>query len=182
MTAVVVQTIVWAVVAIVTYYVLPLERPEKAGFVLLILGLVLFVVVLTIQVRAIMGSKFPRLKAIAALGIGIPLLLVVFAGVYYLTDHAQSGSFTQPMDKTGALYFTVTVFSTVGFGDIAPVSGAARLIVSAQLLLDLAVLGIVAKLFVGAVQVGLARRTSELNPVEPRAVDDPIDTSEQNRS
>ena len=28
------------------------------------------------------------------------------------------GSFTQPLDHTTALYFTVTVFATVGFGDI----------------------------------------------------------------
>ncbi len=170
------QSAVWAVVSLLAYFLLPLERPEAAGIVILIGGLVLLAVVLTVQVRSIMGSKYPRVKAIGALGVGLPLLLVVFAAVYFLTDNAQPGSFTQPLDKTGALYFTITVFSTVGFGDIAPVSGAARLIVSVQMLLDLIVLGIVAKLIVGAVQVGLARKTSELSTDTPAAVDRPRDT------
>ena len=54
--------------------------------------------------------------------------------------------------RTDALYFTVTVFSTVGFGDIVAVSQPARLVVTVQMLLDLLALGLVVRAFVGAVQ------------------------------
>jgi voltage-gated potassium channel len=50
------------------------------------------------------------------------------------------------------LYFTVTVFSTVGFGDIFPASEAARLLVTAQMILNLIVLGLGVRLIVGAAQ------------------------------
>ncbi len=42
-------------------------------------------------------------------------------------------TFSEPLTKSGSLYFTVTVFSTVGFGDITPVTDTARLIVSVQI-------------------------------------------------
>ena len=43
--------------------------------------------------------------------------------------------FSQKLDHSRALYFTITVFSTVGFGDITPTNDAARLAVGAQMLL-----------------------------------------------
>jgi hypothetical protein len=53
--------------------------------------------------------------------------------------------FTERLDHTRALYFTITVFSTVGFGDITPRADLARIIVSIQMLLDLVILGSVVR-------------------------------------
>ena len=44
----------------------------------------------------------------------------------------------QPLTRADALYFAVTVFSTVGFGDITPESEAARVVLIVQMLGDLA--------------------------------------------
>ena len=89
-------------------------------------GLILIGVVVTWQVRAILNAPFPRLRGFQTLISGIPLLLVVFAAVCYLTGQAQPDGFSEPMDKIGAMYFTVTVFSTVGFGDITAKTDLAR--------------------------------------------------------
>ncbi len=159
-----VRTTLWATVLVAAYYVIPLERPLDAGIAVLAVGLLLIAVVLFVQVRAIVSSPFPRLRAIGALGVGVPLLLVVFASVYYLMAYAQPGSFDQPLDKTASLYFTITVFATVGFGDIVPVSGAARIVTSVHMLVDLFVFGVIAKLIFGAVQLGLQRLTGGGNP------------------
>ena len=181
---VLIRTFLWAVFSVALYYVLPLHRPADIGLVVLLVGLVVFTLVIVLQVRSIMSSSFPRLKAISALGVGVPLLLVVFAAVYYLVEYAQPNSFTQHLDKTGGLYFAITIFSTVGFGDISPVSGAARIVVSFQMLLDLVVFGIVAKVVLGAVQVGLERRSSGgggatlADTEKPLAVDDPLDSTQ----
>ena len=61
------------------------------------------------------------------------------------------GSFTAPLSRTDALYFTVTVFSTVGFGDITAKAETARLVVTGQMIADLVILGLAIKAIVGAV-------------------------------
>jgi hypothetical protein len=66
---------------------------------------------------------------------------------------ATPGAFTEPVNRTGALYFTLTVFSTVGFGDIAPVTQPARVAVMVQMVADLLVLGVLLRAVTGAVRV-----------------------------
>ena len=76
------------------------------------------------------------------------------------------------MDKIGAMYFTVTVFSTVGFGDITAKSDLARTLVTIQMLVNLVVIGLVAKVIFGAVDTGLKKRTAEHHePPRPPAAD-----------
>ena len=146
----------------VAYYLLPLNRTtEDVGVLLLVGGLILIGVVLAWQLRAIVDSPFPRLRGFQTLITGIPLLLVVFAAVFYLTGHAQPDSFTEPMDKIGAMYFTVTVFSTVGFGDITAKTDLARTLVTIQMLFNLVVIGLAAKVIFGAIDVGLKKRSTE---------------------
>jgi hypothetical protein len=177
-----IKTLIWAVLAIAIYYWLPLKRSVDDGFRVLIVGLLIFGVVLYFQIRSIIASSFPRIKAIGALGVGIPLLLVVFSAVYFLIENSVPGSFSEPLDKTDALYFTITVFATVGFGDIVAVSTLARVFVSLQMLLDLVVIGIIAKVVLGAVQIGLHRRASEASGSKgvdiPLAVEDPLDPTQ----
>jgi voltage-gated potassium channel len=118
-----------------------------SGTVLLAVGLLLIAVIVVWQVRVIINSPFPRVQAVQAMLVGIPLLLCVFATCYYVVGVNQADSFTQPMNKVGAMYFTVTVFSTVGFGDITAKTDLARSLVTVQMLLSLVVLGLVVKLF-----------------------------------
>jgi len=163
-TLLVARSLVVAVLLFVGYYVLPMDRPERSGLVVLIVGLLALGLVLLWQVRAIMGSPFPRLRAFETLTIGIPLLLIVFASAYYLIQNADANAFTASLSKTDALYFTITVFSTVGFGDITAKSELARILVSIQMMFDLAVFGLVAKLIFGAVEVAMRRRAPTAQP------------------
>ena len=50
------------------------------------------------------------------------LFLVIFAATHYLIEYRQAGSYSQPMTRLDALYFSTTMFTTVGFGDITPIS------------------------------------------------------------
>jgi voltage-gated potassium channel len=146
-------------VLLVLYYTLPLAgRLEAATALWLLGGLLGFAAVLTWQVRAILGSRYPGLRAIEALAAAIPLFLLVFAAGYFTMADAQTGAFSQPLTRTDALYFTVTVFSTVGFGDITPATQAARLVVVVQMLGDLVFVGLVLRVMLGAVKAGWQRR------------------------
>jgi hypothetical protein len=124
----------------------------------LVVGLLVFAAVVTVQAWRIATSPYPRLRAVEALATAVPLFLLMFAASYYLLAHNSARSFSEPLDRTGALYFTVTVFSTVGFGDITPTSTGARVATMLQMLADLAIFGIVARVLVGAVSAGLRRR------------------------
>ena len=151
----VLRTVLIAAVLVVLYYVLPLDRPwDSDTAVRLLIGLLVFTGVMVWHVRAIAGSRYPGLRAAEALGMILPFFLVVFASTYFLMERASAASFTQPLTRTDALYFTVTVFSTVGFGDITAKSEAARVVVIVQMLADLVLLGAGIKVLLGAVQRG----------------------------
>jgi voltage-gated potassium channel len=150
------------------YYRLPLTGALKASTAALLLaGLVLFAGVITWQVRAILRSEYPGLRAIEALAAAIPLFLLVFAAVYVRLADAQPSAFSEPLSRTDALYFTITVFSTVGFGDITPVATPARVVAMVQMLGDLVVVGLVLQVMLGAVKEGRQRRaTDSAGPAE----------------
>ena len=157
-----------AVVLVVAYYQAPLDRPlDAATRWLFLVALLVFAVFMAFQLRQIIRSDQPRLRAVRALGIGLPLLVVVFASTYCTIAGQDPEAFTEPLNRTDGLYFTVTVFSTVGFGDIAPVTQSARVLVTIQILVGMVVVGLIAKLVVGAVQLAVARRA----PVPDRAVE-----------
>ena len=66
------------------------------------------------------GPSGRVLRAVQALGGVIPLFLLTFAGLYLSLSEASTTHFSEPLNHTGALYLAITVFSTVGFGDITP--------------------------------------------------------------
>jgi voltage-gated potassium channel len=147
------RPVVSVAVLVTLYYLVPTDRPAGAGaFAVLAGGLAAVVGVVVWQVRAIMRSARPVAQGVQALAVAIPLFLLVFASVYHLLAADVPGSFNQPLTRTDALYFTVTVFATVGFGDIVAVSQQARIAVTVQMVGDLLVLGVLLRVLVGAVQ------------------------------
>ncbi|MFE9561601.1 potassium channel family protein [Streptomyces sp. NPDC006487] len=141
------------------FYLAPLERGFGVlAVALLVLGLALFGGLVAWQVSAITHAEYPRLRAIEALATAVPLFLVLFAVSYFLLAQEVPQSFSEPLSRTDALYFTVTVFATVGFGDISPTTGVGRALTTVQMIADLIVVGVVAKVLFGAVRIGVRRR------------------------
>ena len=96
----------------------------------------------------------------------VPVFVIIFALVYVTMSQMQPDSFNQPLSRLAGLYFTVTVFTTVGFGDIVARSDAARAVVTAQMVLDLIILGGLVRAIVGASRLGLERRRAEATQQE----------------
>jgi Ion channel len=151
-----------SVIAFVTiYYLLPLgTSADWVVITILIAGLVVLIALVVFQVRSILASPFPGLRAIEALATSVPLFLVLFASVYVVIARISSASFGQQLTHTDALYFTVTVFTTVGFGDIAAKTEAARLVVTGQMVADIVVIGLGIQAIVGAARHGRQRRSA----------------------
>jgi voltage-gated potassium channel len=141
-------------VLIALYYLAPLDQLTRLSLVVcMIIGLFVLAAVIAYQVRAILRAAFPGVRAIEALATTVPLYLLLFSATYFLMSHTSAASFNvHALTRTDSLYFTVTVFATVGFGDISPASQVARIAVMAQMILNLIVLGLGVRLIAGAVQ------------------------------
>ena len=147
------------VALVALYYLLPLDHSTRwLAITMLVIGLVALIGLIAFQVRTIIVSPFPGLRAVEALATSIPLFLLLFASTYVVMGAIAANSFNQPMTRTDALYFTVTVFATVGFGDITAKTETARLLVTGQMIVDLIILGIGARVILGAVQRGRQRQ------------------------
>lgn len=150
------------------YYLAPLDHGSAAAaLVVLLAGLALYAPLIAWQVTRITRAAYPRLRAVEALATAVPLLLVLFAAEYYLLAHRHPAAFTESLDRTDALYFSVAVFATVGLGDIAPVSTTARALTTVQMVVDLIAVGLIVKVLMEAVRIGMRRkqaRPREENP------------------
>jgi hypothetical protein len=143
------------------YYLLPLDR-TSIGLTIVILGVGLLGLVglVALQVRGIIRATYPALKAVGAFATSAPLLLLLFAAAYFVIGQISVSNFSEAMSRTDALYFTVTVFATVGFGDITATTEATRALVTGQMVLGLVVLGLGAKIIVDAVKSGRERQST----------------------
>ena len=155
-----VLAVAWVVLVGVYYLVptgvVPASRSGADSFLRLGAGVALFAAILAGQARRIIRAELPGLRAVEVLGVVIPCSWSSSRRVWSLS-HASAAMFTERLDHTRALYFTITVFSTVGFGDITPRADLARIIVSIQMLLNLVILGSVVRLLLNAAQIGLTR-------------------------
>ena len=143
------------VVLVALYFVLPLDRLATISIVVeLSIGIALLSAMVAWQLHAIIRSEYPAIRATQGLAVVVPLFLLLFAATYYILGRDDPETFTEPLTRSDALYFTVTVFSTVGFGDIAARGEIARWVVTVQILLDLVVLGLGIHVILGAVRRG----------------------------
>ncbi|WP_307845698.1 potassium channel family protein [Saccharomonospora sp. NB11] len=151
------RSVVSAALLVVGYFLVPLERADPATWIWLTISLAVWAVVCVRQVLAVLASPTPRLRVVEALGLTVPLLLVVFALTYAALGRVDAAAFTEPIDRVDALYFTVTVFATVGIGDIAPVSTTARVVTTLQMVFGLVAVGLIARVLLGAASVSSRR-------------------------
>ncbi len=144
------------------YFLLPFQHLDKLGPILgLCGGLALVVVLIVWQTKRIAAARYPGLRGVEALTLVAVAFILLFATAYVLTSDVAPDSFTAPLTRIDALYFTVTVLGTVGFGDIAAVSQGARIMVTVQILADIALIGAGVRALLGAIQRGRAARAPE---------------------
>ena len=144
------------------YFIAPIpHRHHATPVVHVVTSLVLVTVVLAFEIRQIAKSEQPMLRAGVAMATVLPLFLLLFAWIYLVMAQTNVTSFGQHLSRMSALYFAVTVFSTVGFGDITAKTDAAKLVVTLQMLADLTVIAVVVRLIFGAASRGQRKRSEQ---------------------
>ncbi len=100
-------------------------------------------------------ARYPLLRSFSLLIVALSAFIVVFAYVYLSLATRNPESLPGLNTHLDGLYFTVTMLSTVGFGDIAPTSQLARGVATAQMVFNLVFLGALLR---SAVSVGQKER------------------------
>jgi hypothetical protein len=153
---------------LVTYAVLPISEARGwAPIAMFAVVIIVFGVVVSWQLHAILTSRFPGVRAAAGLAFAIPVYLVLCSLAYLAIAAGDPRGFNEPLDRTDAMYFTMTVFATVGFGDITADTAAARIAVTIQMVMNMLVIGLVARLLIATART----RMAQANPGYPMAVD-----------
>jgi len=147
------------VVSLAIFFILPYDglSNNRQAVLRLVLGLSLLLVVIVVLIRRILSAPLPQLKTLEALVVLLVKFICLFAGTYLLISHLDAGAFTEPLTHISALYFTIVTFGTVGFGDITPHSDLARLLVSAQIIIDFVFIAAIIRALVAVAQASLQK-------------------------
>jgi voltage-gated potassium channel len=148
-----------AAVILAIYFLAPIDNAHHASAVAMLAGgIVVLAASIALQVRAILRSEFPTIRALEAAIVTLTVFIVAFATVYLAMSTAQPRSFTEPLNHVAALYLAVTMLSTVGFGDITAHTDSARVLVTVQMVLDIVLVATLAKLLLGVARISVSRR------------------------
>jgi hypothetical protein len=94
-----------ATVALVAiYYWLPLDHTSTwLAATVLVIGLVVLIALVIVQVRWIIRSRFPGMRAVEALATSLPLFLLLFASTYVVMAAVSTSNFGEKLTHTDAL-------------------------------------------------------------------------------
>ena len=134
-------------IALALYFAMPLdsELGELVAGSLVVVGSIALIPLSVRRARQVLTSDSPFLSAAQSLVSAITLLLVSFSSVYFVLATGHQGEITGLRTKIDALYFTVTIVSTVGFGDITATGQTARGIVIGNMVVDFVLVAVVVR-------------------------------------
>jgi voltage-gated potassium channel len=150
-------------VLVTAYFLLPFTRLLNGRLIVEFgAGVLLVIIVLFSQTVLTLRSGYPLLRSVEAMATSIPLFLVVFSTTHYLVNELNPGSYSEPMTRFDALYFTMSTFATVGFGDITAISVPARFATLVQMIGGLVLIGVVARVLIGTARLRENRMSRSL--------------------
>jgi len=161
-----VMRVTLTLVALILFYCLAPIRTHAhfQPLARLIAGLIVLGVVVAFQIRGILSAKHPEIRAAESIVTAIGLFIVASALMDLAISYHDPHSFTERLDRITAMYFVITVVATVGFGDITARSDPARLVVTVQMLLNLTLIVVIARVFIGLARRSLSERQTEQWP------------------
>jgi voltage-gated potassium channel Kch len=132
---------------LVIYGVLPVRAKSPAELGLRIaIGLLLAVLVVAWQLREVNRAELPQLRAVEALAVTVSVIVIAFAIAYGNMSSYHDTSFSEPLGRISALYFTMTTLTTIGYGDITPETDSAQILVMVQMVANVVLIGTLVRL------------------------------------
>jgi voltage-gated potassium channel len=158
--------VAYAALMLMAYFRLPAATLSitdvgvAVALVLAALGVLLWLFVR--QIRRVPTADAPMVQSISALVVVFVPFLLLFSYIYLSLAARGEGQMVGLKTHLDALYFTVTMLTTVGFGDISPSGQVARAVATTQMLVNVIFLGFLVRV---AFQVAQnARRSRQESP------------------
>ncbi len=130
------------------YFLVPLPRPREVAPWLVIsafsLGLVGISVLITWRVIAYRQRAATGTARLRGLVVALCAGVLYFALAYSALARSDPQQFVDLTTRVDALYFSVAVLTTVGFGDVHAAGQMARAAVTVQMIFDVAFFGLAA--------------------------------------
>jgi hypothetical protein len=143
-----------AMLALLVYFVIPLdgEHAELIAGALVIVATFALVPWAVHRARHVLTSDQPVLVAAQSLAITLTLLVVSFSSIYFVLGSEHEGQINGVHTKIDALYFTITILSTVGFGDVTATGQGARALVATHMIVNLVFLAVAIRVLTSALE------------------------------
>lgn len=151
---VMVESLLPAAAILILYFVLPL-RGQGAVAVSIIFAVVAVLFSFPLAFRAakrVMESHQPIVHGGQAVLMILTSVVVAFSGLYYVLGTHYENQMMGVETRLDALYFTLTLTTTVGFGDVHPVGQAARGVATWNMVCNIAIIAIAVRLVMSAIQ------------------------------
>lgn len=126
---------------LVVFYLMPVTTRDRSFAIRFVGSVTLVALVFVWQVKRVIAAESRLFRSLTSLGLAIPLVVVVYAGLYLTLSLDDPAAFSEVLAKTDALYFTVTTLATVGYGDISPTSDLARIVAMTQMVANVTLIG-----------------------------------------
>lgn len=154
-------------VLVVGYVVMPTPSGEGAPWLLIAMmaaTLVGYVLMAVWAVFRLSKSRHPIVDGLLLLITMATFVVFSFATMYLSLAARDPSNFTQPLSKMGAVYFAMTVLSTVGFGDITATTDSARAVVVVQMVFGITLLSIAVQIVTTSMKGAVSQKISGGGP------------------
>lgn len=155
------------------YALVPVPEEPWNAWAYVVYGTVMFLIFASVLVFAVFRlnrSPRPLAEGMAFIVISAAVLVLSYSWLYTNLSESSPDSFTQPLNKVAAVYFTVTVLATVGFGDITPVGDLPRLLVTSQMLLGFTVITLAIRMISTTTSNRIKRKVADHVATHPGTV------------
>lgn len=152
---------VLAVVMLGIYALVPEPTEAWTPLQFTIFGTIAAAVFFGVMVTAISRLATAQRPLLAGLCFTVVLstiLVLAYAWLYVSLSVSDVGHFSEPLTKASSVYFTVTVLSTVGFGDITPVGDIARVVVTSQMVVGFTVITLAIRALTTTTQAAIKKK------------------------
>lgn len=137
-----VATVGAVVVCTAVYYALPIGEFGRTGTIGAIVafgaGLLVISSLVLVEVYRFRGDRGHSIVGVVA---ALYLAVLFFAAVYFVLARYEPDAIASLRTRTDALYFSLSITSTVGFGDVHAISQLARAVAAFHMAFNIGFLG-----------------------------------------